>query len=48
MNPVSFLYSLARLMNDISKLLSGNPARIAKRAGNKFIGRKFIRKLWFK
>ena len=43
---VSFLYQLARLANDIEKLSSGSPKRIARRAKNKYIGRKLIRKLW--
>jgi len=43
---VSFLYKLARTANDIEKLSSGDPKRIARRAKNKYIGRKFIRKAW--
>ena len=42
----SFLYQLARMTNDIEKLSSGNPKRIARRAKNKYIGRKLIRKVW--
>ena len=42
---VSFLYKLARVANDIEKLSSGNPKRIAKRAKNKVIGRTLIKKL---
>ena len=43
---VSFLYQLARAANDIEKLSSGDPKRIARRAKNKYIGRKLIRKVW--
>lgn len=43
---VSFLYKLARLANDVEKLSSGDPKRIVKRAKNKVIGRKLIRKAW--
>lgn len=43
---VSFLYQLARMANDIEKLSSGDPKRIARRAKNKYIGRKLVRKIW--
>ena len=43
---VSFLYKLARTANDIEKLTSGDPKKIARRMKNKFIGRKLIRKIW--
>ncbi|MEA1913646.1 MAG: hypothetical protein U9N06_07490 [candidate division WOR-3 bacterium] len=43
---VSFLYELARTANDIEKLASGDPKRIARRAKNKYIGRKLIKKVW--
>jgi len=43
---VSFLYKLARLANDLEKLSSGDPKKIAKRAKNKYIGRKLVRKTW--
>ena len=33
----SFLYQLARAANDIEKLASGDPKRIARRAKNKYI-----------
>jgi len=42
----SFLYQLARTANDIEKLASGDPKRITRRAKNKYIGRKLIRKTW--
>ena len=37
---VSFLYKLARLANDVEKLSSGDPKKIARRAKNKYIGKK--------
>ncbi len=43
---VSFLYKLARMANDIEKLSSGDPRKIARRAKNKYIGRKLVRKMW--
>ncbi len=43
---VSFLYKLARMANDVEKISSGDPQKIARRAKNKYIGKKFVRKLW--
>jgi len=43
---VSFLYKVARVANDINKLQSGNPKKIARRVKNKILGRKFIKKIW--
>jgi len=43
---VSFLYRLARLANDVEKLSSGDPKKIARRAKNKYIGKKIIKKAW--
>ncbi len=43
---VSFLYRLARMANDLEKLASGDPKKIARRMKNKYIGRKLIRKAW--
>jgi len=43
---VSFLYKLARLANDVSKVASGDPKKITRRIKNKIIGRKLIRKIW--
>jgi len=43
---VSFLYKMARMANDIEKLSSGDPKKIARRAKNKYIGRKLIKKAW--
>jgi hypothetical protein len=41
----SIFYKLARKSRDIEVLASGNPKRIARRAKNKFLGRR-IGKLW--
>jgi hypothetical protein len=43
---VSFLYNLARKLNDIKAITSGDPKKIARRVKNKIIGRKIIRKIW--
>jgi len=43
---VSSLFKLARVANDISKVASGDPKKIARRIKNKIIGRKLIRKIW--
>ncbi len=43
---VSFLYKLARAANDVEKIASGDPKKIARRAKNKYVGRKFVKKLW--
>ncbi len=43
---VSFLYNLARMANDVEKVSSGDPKKIARRAKNKYMGRKFVKKLW--
>jgi len=43
---VSGLYKLARVVNDISKVASGDPKKIIRRVKNKFIGRKLIKKIW--
>ena len=42
----SFLYRLTRMVNDIEKLSSGDPKKIARRAKNKYIGRKLIKRAW--
>jgi hypothetical protein len=43
---VSFLYQLARTANDIEKIASGNPKRVARRAKNKFLSRKVASKIY--
>ena len=43
---VSLLYRLARLVNDLAAVSSGNPKRIAGRFKNKLIGRKLVRRVW--
>jgi hypothetical protein len=43
---VGFLYKLARMANDVEKLASGYPKRIARRAKNKYVSRKLVRKVW--
>ena len=43
---VSFLYKVARLLNDINKIKGGDPKKIARRVKNKILGRKIIRKIW--
>jgi len=40
-----FLYKLARIANDVEKISSGNPQKIAKRAKNKVIGRTIMKNL---
>ena len=42
------LYRAARLLGDVSAVTSGRPDRIAKRLVNKFIGRKLVRRLWWR
>jgi len=43
---VSFLYKLARTANDIEKITSGDPKKIARRAKNKILGRKVVSKIY--
>lgn len=48
MSKVGWLYSLARLLRDIEVLLSASPKKIGKRLVNKAIGRKLVRRVWWK
>ena len=43
---VSFLYRLARTVNDIETVASGNPKRMARRLKNKLLGRKIASRLF--
>lgn len=43
---VSLLYKIARIANDLNTLLSADPTKIMRRAKNKILGRKIIRKVW--
>jgi len=43
---VSILYRLARQANDVRVLTSGDPKKILRRAKNKYIGKKLIRRIW--
>ncbi len=45
-NMVRFFYHLARLLNDIEKLSSSDPKKIARRIKNKVIGRKIGSKIY--
>ena len=47
-NIVKILYNAARTANDVSKVASGKPSRVAKRAANKTVGRNLLSKLFFK
>ena len=42
---VSFLYKLARTANDAETAASGDPEKMAKRAKNKVVGRKLMKKM---
>lgn len=42
-----FLYSLARVLGDINAIQHG-PKAIAKRIVNRAIGRKVVRKMWWR
>lgn len=38
------LYTTARLLGDFSAIASGSPRRIVRRAVNKLVGRKLVRR----
>ncbi len=42
----SFLYRAARLSRDAEVIYSGDPKKMARRARNKYIGRKVARRLF--
>ena len=42
----SILYTLARLLGDISAIKSGKPAKVAKRVRNKGVGRLAGKRLY--
>lgn len=44
----SFLYHSARVLGDLQAVMSMDPKRIAKRLGNKYLGRHIARRLWIK
>ncbi len=44
-SPSSFLFRWARISRDLEVLASGNPKRIARRAKNKWLGRRLGR-IW--
>jgi len=43
---ISFLFNLARRLTDIKAVASGDPKRVIRRAKNKYIGKKLIKKIW--
>ncbi|MDQ4130086.1 MAG: hypothetical protein M3133_03705 [Actinomycetota bacterium] len=42
------LYRLASLLGDVQAVTSGNPKRVVKRLVNKTVGRKVVRRLWWR
>jgi len=46
MKATSWLYRAARLFRDVEVIASGKPGRMLRRAKNKVVGRKIVRKLW--
>ena len=40
------MYRLAARFGDFEAVTSGSPKRVARRAANKVIGRKVVRRLW--
>ncbi|MBA7513941.1 hypothetical protein ES705_05959 [subsurface metagenome] len=43
---ISSLFNLARRLTDIRALASGDIKKIGRRAKNKYIGKRIIRKFW--
>lgn len=41
-----FLYLLARRLGDVDAITSGDPKRMARRLGNRWIGRHVVRRMW--
>ncbi|MFN2555637.1 MAG: hypothetical protein ABR592_01985 [Nitriliruptorales bacterium] len=41
-------YRASAILGDVSAIASGKPSRIAKRLVNKVIGRKVVRRLWWR
>ena len=44
---ISNLFNLARRLTDVKTLASGDIKKIGRRAKNKYIGKKLIRKIWW-
>lgn len=41
-------YRVGSLLGDLSAVLSGKPGRVARRAVNKLVGRKVVRRMWWR
>lgn len=41
-------YRLASLLGDVQAVSSGKPKRVVKRLVNKLVGRKVVRRLWWR
>lgn len=46
--PRRSLYRVARILGDVDAVASGKPKRMGKRLANKVIGRKVVRRLWWR
>lgn len=44
----SKLFNLSRFVRDIEVISSGSPSKIGRRAVNKVVGRRLIRKVWLR
>lgn len=40
------VYRAGSILGDVEAVASGSPVKIVKRAGRKWIGRRFVSKLW--